>query len=186
MVEQLTGEYDPGQHQSLLEVLERAVTLYGDRPAYTCFSRTISYRQVDELSDSFALFLQGNTSLQHGDRIALQLPNILQFPIAFFGALKAGLIVVNTNPLYTAREMRHQFKDAGVKGIVILSNFCDKLEQIVSETEIKEIIVTQLGDLQSPLQRLVINLGIKYLKKLVPAYSLPDAVDFMAALKQGR
>jgi len=186
MVEQLTGEFDPGQHQSLLEVLEHAVAKFGDKPAYTCFSRTLDYQQVDELSDCFARFLIANTSLQQGDRIALQLPNILQFPVAFFGALEAGLIVVNTNPLYTAREMRHQFQDAGVKGIVILANFCDKLEEIVSDTEIKEVIVTQLGDLQSPMQRMVINLGIKYIKKLVPAWSIPESVDFMAALKRGK
>jgi len=185
MVEQLTGEFDPGQHQSLLEVLEHAVANYGDKPAYTCFSRTINYRQVDELSDCFARFLQNNTTLEPGDRIALQLPNLLQFPIALYGALKAGLIVVNTNPLYTSREMRYQFKDAGVKGIVILASFCDKLGEIVSDTEIKETIVTQLGDLQSPVQRLLINLGAKYLKKLVPAYSIPGAVDFMTALRQG-
>ena len=185
MVEQLTGEYDPGQHQSLLEVLEHAVAKHGDKPAYTCFSRTLNYRQVDELSDCFARFLIKDTSLEQGDRIALQLPNLLQFPVALYGALKAGLIVVNTNPLYTAREMRHQFKDAGVKGIVILANFCDKLEEIVSDTDIEEIIVTQLGDLQSPIQRLMINLGGKYIKKLVPAYSLPTAIDFMAALRHG-
>ena len=165
MAEQLTGEYDPKQLQSLLEVLEHAVAEHSDKPAYSCLSRTLSYREVDRLSDSFARFLQNNTSLRQGDRIALQLPNLLQFPVAFFGALKAGLIVVNTNPLYTGREMRHQFRDAGVKGIVILANFCDKLEEILADTEISEIIVTQLGDLQAPLKRLVINAGVKYLKK---------------------
>jgi long-chain acyl-CoA synthetase len=185
MVEQLSGEFDPNRHQTLLEILQHAVELYGDKPAYTCFSCTLSYREVDRLSDCFARFLQAHTSLKEGDRIALQLPNLLQFPVAMYGALKAGLIVVNTNPLYTSREMRHQFKDAGVRGIVILSSFCDKLETIIGDTELEEIIVAELGDLQSPLRRMMLNLGARYIKKLVPAYSLSSATGFAAALKKG-
>ncbi len=182
MTEQLTGEYDPGQYRSVLDVLARAAGEYGDKPAFTCFSATLDYQAVDRLSDDFARCLKSATSLKPGDRIAIQLPNLLQFPVAVFGALKAGLIVVNTNPLYTPREMRHQFVDAGAKGIVILANFCSKLEEILPDTDIEEVIVTRLGDLQSPLQRQIINLGARYLKKLVPAYSLPRAMDFMQPL----
>lgn len=185
MAEQLSGEFDPRRHQTLLEILQRAVELYGDKPAYTCLSHTLTYREVDSLSDRFAQFLQHHTTLSTGDRIALQLPNLLQFPIALYGALKAGLIVVNTNPLYTAREMRYQFKDAGVKGVVILSSFCDKLESILDDTEIQEIIVTELGDMQSPLRRLVINFGARYIKKLIPSYRLPSATAFITALNKG-
>lgn len=185
MAEQLTGEFDPSRYHSLLQVLAHAVQAYGEKPAYTCFTTTLTYREVDRLSDNFARFLVNETTLQAGDRIAIQLPNLLQFPVVFFGALKAGLVVVNTNPLYTAREMRHQFVDSGVKGIVILANFCDKLEQILPDTGIENVIVTQLGDLQSPMRRLILNLGIKYLKKLVPAFRLPTAVDFMQALRLG-
>jgi long-chain acyl-CoA synthetase len=185
MVEQLSGEFDPDRHQTLLEILQHAVELFGDKPAYTCLYRTLTYREVDRLSDCFARYLQAHTSLREGDRIALQLPNLLQFPIAMYGALKAGLIVVNTNPLYTVREMRHQFKDAGVRGIVILSSFCDKLETILGDTEIEEVIVTELGDLQSPLRRLAINFGVRYIKKLIPAHRLTSAIGFSAALGKG-
>jgi long-chain acyl-CoA synthetase len=122
--------------------------------------------------------LQSETNLQAGDRIAIQLPNLLQFPIAFFGAVKAGLVVVTTNPLYTPHEMEHQFKDSGVRAIIILNSFCAKLESIIEVTDIETVIVSQLGDLQNPFKRQFMNLGAKYVKKLVPHYSLTAAVDF--------
>lgn len=152
-------------------------------PAFSCFGRTLSYQQVDELSNRFANYLQNQTTLKPGDRIAIQLPNVLQFPVALYGSIKAGLIVVNTNPLYTASEMVHQFKDSGVKAIVILTNFCAKLEEIIADTSIETVIVTQLGDLQKPGKRLLLNLGAKYLKRMIPTYSLPSSVDFNNAVK---
>ncbi len=182
-MEYLPEAMRPNQYTSLIEVMDFVFAEHADLPAFTCFARTLTFGEIDSLSDRFAAYLQQHTSLKAGDRIALQLPNVLQFPAVLYGALKAGLVVVNTNPLYTPTEMQHQFADSGAKAVVILENFCDKLQQILANTSIETVIVTKLGDLQSPLRRLVMNLGVKYLKKLVPAYTLPGAVDFMHTLK---
>ena len=178
MIEKLSDDLSPERFSKLSQVVGEFCREHAELPAFTCFGRTLNYSEVDELSDRFAHYLITQTSLQPGDRIAIQLPNILQFPIAFYGATRAGLVVVNTNPLYTAQEMAHQFKDSGVKGIVILSNFCDKLEKILPGTKIETIIVTQLGDIQKPLQRLFLNFVIKTVRRLVPAYSLSNTADF--------
>lgn len=178
MIEKLSDDLSPERFSKLSQVVGEFCSEHAELPAFTCFGRTLNYSEVDELSDRFAHYLITQTSLQPGDRIAIQLPNILQFPIAFYGATRAGLVVVNTNPLYTAQEMAHQFKDSGVKGIVILSNFCDKLEKILPGTKIETIIVTQLGDIQKPLQRLFLNFVIKTVRRLVPAYSLSNTADF--------
>lgn len=178
MIEKLPVELSTDRFSSLQQVIETFCQEHADLPAFTCFGKTLSYGEVDELSDRFAHYLITQTNLQPGDRIAIQLPNVLQFPIAFYGAIRAGLVVVNTNPLYTVQEMAHQFKDSRVKAIVILSNFCDKLQKILPETEIETVIVTQLGDLQKPIKRQLLNFAIKYIRKLVPAYSLDQAMDF--------
>lgn len=178
MIEKLSDDLSPERFSKLSQVVGEFFSEHAELPAFTCLGRTLNYSEVDELSDRFAHYLITQTNLQPGDRIAIQLPNILQFPIAFYGATRAGLVVVNTNPLYTAQEMAHQFKDSGVKGIVILSNFCDKLEKILPGTKIETIIVTQLGDIQKPLQRLFLNFVIKTVRRLVPAYSLSNAADF--------
>ena len=130
---------------TLVDVFEKACHQYADNPAYSAVGHTLSFSALEKLSRDFAAWLQNKTDLNPGDRIAIQLPNILQFPIAAIGAIKAGLVLVNTNPLYTAREMKHQFQDAGVKAVVILVNFADKLEEILPETEIQCIITTELG-----------------------------------------
>lgn len=179
MIEKLDEELNPDKFSNVVEIIDFVAKEHADRPAYSCFSQTLDYAQVDQLSSRFATMLQQTTSLIPGDRIAIQLPNLLQFPVAVFGALKAGMVIVNTNPLYTAKEMEHQFNDSGVKAIIILENFCDKLEEIIHSTSIESVFITQLGDLQSPLQRGIINFGIKYIKKLVPAYSLPTAKKFL-------
>lgn len=181
-MERLKEELRPEQYNSLIEVLDYVFTEHADLPAFSCFSRTLSYGEVEQLSGKFAAYLQHQLRLAPGDKIAIQLPNLLQFPVVLYGALRAGLVVVNTNPLYTPTEMLHQFKDSGVKAVVILENFCDKLQSIIHETQIEHVIVTKLGDLQRPLKRQIINLGAKYLKKLVPAWSIPNALDFMDAL----
>jgi long-chain acyl-CoA synthetase len=178
MIEKLTGDLSPDRFNSLSQLIDYVCAEHAALPAFTCFSRTLTYAEIDELSNRFAHYLITQTALKPGDRIAIQLPNILQFPVAFYGAVRAGLVVVNTNPLYTATEMAHQFKNSGVEAIVILSNFCDKLEQIVADTNIKTVIVTQLGDLQKPLKRRLINFLAKYVKKMVPNYSLAGAIDF--------
>ncbi|MBL4582299.1 MAG: AMP-binding protein [Gammaproteobacteria bacterium] len=182
MIEKLSEELRPEKFSKLSQVIDYFCSEHAQLPAFTSFGRTLDYSEVNELSDRFAHYLITQTNLKPGDRIAIQLPNILQFPIAFYGATRAGLIVVNTNPLYTAQEMVHQFKDSGVTGIVILANFCDKLEKILPETAIETVIVTQLGDVQKPFKRHLINFAMKYIRKLVPAYSLNNTIDFQTVI----
>lgn len=182
MTQKLSVDLDPTRFSNLAEVFEYSCERNKTKLAFSAFNKSITYGELASYSDKFASFLIHETDLVPGDRIALQLLNVLQFPVALFGAIKAGLVVVNTNPLYTAREMQHQFADSGAKAIVILSAFCDKLEKILGDTEISTVIVTQIGDLQSPTKRLVLNLGAKYIKKIIPAYNLPDAIDFNKAV----
>lgn len=182
MIEHLPDTLNPAQFASLADALRHVTQTHGERPAFTCLGHTLTYAQIDALSDAFARFLTQKTPLQPGDRIAVQLPNLLQFPVVVYGAIKAGLIVVNTNPLYTAREMRHQFIDSGVRAIVILANFADKLEQVLPDTDIETVIVTELGDLHPPLRRWLINSVTRHIKKLVPKYSLPKAIPLRDCL----
>ncbi|MCH2324784.1 MAG: AMP-binding protein [Pseudomonadales bacterium] len=179
MIETLAEDLRPEKYNSLNEVIEHMLDEHASLPAFTCFGRTLTYGEVDELSSCFANYLQAETNLEVGDRIAIQLPNLLQFPVVFYGAIKAGLVAVNTNPLYTAKEMEYQFKDSGVKAIVILESFCDKLEQIIDQTEIETVVFTKFGDLQIGLQKHLLNLGAKYIGKMIPKYNLPKAVPFM-------
>lgn len=172
-------------YPSLLDLFDASFQQYKDKTAFENMGAALTYRQVDELSRNFAAFLQDGLKLKRGDRIAIQMPNLLQFPIAFFGALRAGLIVVNTNPLYTPREMEHQFKDAGVTAIVIVTNFASNLEKILRNTSIKHVILTQLGDMLGGLKRPLVNFVVKNVKKMVPPYSLPGAISFREALKKG-
>lgn len=170
-----TQDLDPEQFSNLAELFDHAFKSWGDRPAFTCMGHSISYRELDEASTHLAAWLRENSGLEPGDRIAIQLPNLLQFPVAVVAAARAGLVIVNTNPLYTAREMKHQFRDSGAKGIVILANFAEKLQSILPETEIKSVIVTELGDMLPGLKGKITNFVIKHVKKMVPAYSLPEA-----------
>ncbi|PCF93654.1 AMP-binding protein [Vreelandella nigrificans] len=173
------------QYDSVTDVFHSAVKRFKEKPAFTCMGKTLTFSDLDRLSADFAAWLQHETDLVPGDRIAIQLPNVLQFPVAVFGALRAGLVVVNTNPLYTEREMAHQFKDSNAKAIVILANMADKLEKVLDKTEIKHVLVTQLADLHDVPKRWLINAVVKHVKKMVPAYSLPSAVSFRDALKKG-
>lgn len=173
------------EYDSMLELFEDSLKKYSDRVAFENMGASLTYVQVDELSRNFAAYLQKDLKLQKGERIAIQMPNLLQFPIAFFGALRAGLIVVNTNPLYTPREMEHQFKDAEVSAIVIVANFANNLQKILGNTKIKHIIVTQLGDMLGGLKGMLVNFVVKNVKKMVPAYSLPNVLSFNDALKKG-
>lgn len=182
-MEHLSDDLRPEQFDSLNEVMDYIFRTHAHLPAFSCFGQTLTYGEVEKLSSRFAAYLQNHTNLQPGDKIVIQLPNLLQFPVVLYGAIRAGLVVVNTNPLYTPAEMLFQFKDSGVKAIVILENFCSKLQQILHETQIENVIVTRAGDLQKPIKRLVINLGAKYLKKMIPAYDLPGAVDFMETVR---
>ncbi len=179
-------EIDLGRYNSALEVFNKAVEKFHNKPCFSNFGVTITYGELDRMSTYFAGFLQNKLGLKKGDRIAIQMPNLLQFPIAMFGALKAGLIVVNTNPLYTAREMEHQFKDSGAKAIVILANSAHHLESIVKNTDIEHVIITEIGDLLGFPKKYIINAVIKYVKKMVPSYSIPGAYSFNDALEIGK
>ncbi|QTF91521.1 AMP-binding protein [Halomonas sp. BM-2019] len=183
----LTGPELKGleQYRSVSDIFQAAVKRYADNPAFTCMGKTLTFADLDRLSGDFAAWVQHETTLQPGDRIAIQLPNVLQFPVAVFGAIRAGLVVVNTNPLYTEREMAHQFKDSGAKAIVILANMADKLEKVLERTDIQHVLVTELGDLHGFPKRPLINLVVKHVKKMVPPFQLPGHVPFRQALKAG-
>ena len=178
-------EINPDAYASLAALLEEGCRLFRDRPAYACMGKQLTFGELDKLSTQFASFLQNDLGLHKGDRLAIQMPNSLQYPVAMFGALRAGLAVVNTNPLYTPREMQHQFKDSGAKAIVILANFASHLEKIIDRTDIQHVVVTELGDLLGFPKKQLVNTVVKYVKKLVPAYKLPDAISFNKALSRG-
>ena len=178
-------QIDLKQYNAVVEVIEQAFQRYSDRPAFTSINHTLTYRQIDDYSAAFAAYLQNHTSLKPGDRIAIQMPNILQFPIAMYGALRAGMIVVNTNPLYTEREMLHQFNDSGAKALVCMDVFARSVQNIRARTGLQHVIVTRLADMLPAPKRILINAAAKYIKKMVPAYSLPDAVRFRTALSKG-
>lgn len=182
---EVATDIDPEKYKSVVELLIQSVKRYGDHPAYVNFGRTLSYIEVDKYSKYFAAYLQ-NSGLNPGDRIAIQLPNLLQYPIVLFGALRAGLIVVNTNPLYTPREMEHQFRDSGVKAIVILANFASNLEKILPKTNIQHVVVTEMGDQITGLKGKLINLIVRRIKKMVPAYRLPTAIRYRDLLYIGK
>jgi long-chain acyl-CoA synthetase len=178
-------QLNPQNHRTVLDVVAHSCREYPDRPAFTSFGRTLSYAELDRLADAFAVYLQRNTDLKPGDRIAVQLPNLIQYPVVLFGALRAGLVVVNTNPLYTPREMEHQFRDSGAKALVIHKSMAHKAEKIIGNTDIRQVFVTQIGDLHGIVKRTLLNAVIKYIKKLEPPFSLPDAVCLRDALDAG-
>ncbi|NMZ69066.1 long-chain acyl-CoA synthetase [Pseudomonas peli] len=182
----IAAEINPDQYPNIQAVLKESCQRFADKPAFSNMGKTITYGELYELSGTFAAYLQQNTDLQPGDRIAVQLPNVLQYPVVVFGALRAGLVVVNTNPLYTAREMEHQFNDSGAKALVSLANMAHLAEQVLPKTGIKTVIITEVGDMLSPLKRLLVNSVVKHVKKMVPAYNLPQAVKFTAAMAKGR
>lgn len=169
-------------YSSVVNLFEESVAKYGDAVAYECMGKKISFNEVDQLSKKFASYLQNELKMKKGDRVAIQMPNCLQYPVALFGTLRAGMIVVNTNPLYTPREMKHQFEDAGVDAIVIVANFASNLEKIRSEINAKHIIVTELGDMLGGLKGTIVNLVVKHVKKMVPAYSLPKAIQWKSMM----
>ncbi|SFH83549.1 long-chain acyl-CoA synthetase [Pseudomonas guineae] len=182
----IAAEINPDQYPNIQAVLKESCQRFADKPAFSNMGKTITYGELYELSGVFATYLQQNTDLQPGDRIAVQLPNVLQYPVVVFGALRAGLVVVNTNPLYTARELEHQFNDSGAKALVSLANMAHLVEQVLPKTGIKTLIITEVGDMLSPLKRLLVNTVVKHVKKMVPAYNLPHAIKFTTAMAKGR
>lgn len=176
---------DADKYENLPALFKEAKARFHDSHAYENMGKVLTFAELDALSDAFAAFLQQDLKLVKGDKIAIQLPNILQNPIAMHGALKAGLVVVNTNPLYTPSEMKHQFVDAEVKAIVILVNFASNLEAILKETQIQHIITTSLGDQIGGLKGAIVNFVVKRVKKLVPPFHLPNTISFIKALEKG-
>nr|WP_295801242.1 AMP-binding protein [uncultured Microbulbifer sp.] len=171
--------------RSILDVFTAAAAKYADRPAFTCLGHTLTLGDIDRLSGNFASYLQNKTNLKPGDRIAVQLPNVLQYPIAVFGALRAGLVVVNTNPLYTKRELKHQLNDSGAKALVVLANIADTASAIIPETSVEQVIVSEIADMHPPVKRLLINSVAKYIKKMVPEYHFANRVAFRDAMSAG-
>ncbi|AUY33390.1 MULTISPECIES: long-chain-fatty-acid--CoA ligase FadD2 [Pseudomonas] len=177
---------DMNAYTSVVDVFERSCKRFADRPAYSNLGVTLSYADLDRYSAAFAGWLQQHTDLVPGDRIAVQMPNVLQYPIAVFGALRAGLVVVNTNPLYTEREMRHQFKDSGARALVYLNMFGKRVQEVLPDTGIEYLIEAKMGDLLPTAKGWLINTVVDKLKKMVPAYHLPQAVSFKHVLRQGQ
>ena len=173
-------------YTSVVEVFERSCKRFADRPAFSNLGVTLTYAELERHSAAFAAWLQQHTDLVPGDRIAVQMPNVLQYPIAVFGALRAGLIVVNTNPLYTEREMRHQFKDSGARALVYLNMFGKRVQEVLPDTGIEYLIEAKMGDLLPAAKGWLINTVVDKVKKMVPAYHLPQAVSFKQVLREGR
>ncbi len=184
--EGIAHEINVDEYQSVAEVFETSVEKYTDLPAFSNMGKTLSYSEMDRLTRDLAAYLQSIPGMQKGDRVAIMMPNILQNPIAIFAILRGGFTVVNTNPLYTTRELRHQLKDSGAKVIIVVDNFCHTLDDVIKDTDVQQVITTQLGDLLKFPKSLIVNLVVKYVKKMVPEYSLPGRVTFKRALKLGR
>ncbi|MEQ8582869.1 MAG: AMP-binding protein [Marinoscillum sp.] len=179
-------DIDPDTYPSLVAFLADCVAKFGDKSAYENMGVEISFNDLDELSSAFANYLMHETNLEKGDRVALQMPNVLQYPVALFGVLKAGMVVVNTNPQYKPSEMEHQFTDAGAKGIILLNTFAFKLEEILPKTQIETIIIAEVGDMLGTLKGALVDFMIKRVKRMVPDYDLPMAVDFQEVIKAGK
>ena len=179
------AEIDLNRYASVVSVIDEACLRFAQRPAYGNYGHVLSYAEIDRLSAQFAAYLGGTLGLAKGDRIAIMLPNILQYPIALFGALRAGLVVVNTNPLYTARELEHQLKDSGAKAIVVLENFANVLQGVIAHTDVRHVVVTSLGEMLGTLKGTLINFAVRHVRKMVPPWQLPGAVSLHQALALG-
>lgn len=179
------AEISADRYTSLVDLFEQAVRRYDDRPAFINMGQAMTFRKLEERSRAFAAWLQQGLGLKKGDRVALMMPNLLQYPVALFGVLRAGMVVVNVNPLYTPRELEHQLNDSGASAIVIVSNFAHTLEKVVAKTQVKHVILSRLGDQLSPAKATLVNFVVRYIKRLVPKYHLPDAISFRRALHKG-
>jgi len=178
------ADIDVTQYASLVELLEESFAKFADRKAFICMDKSISYRDLDEMSRALGAYLQGK-GLKQGARVALMMPNVLQYPIATAAVLRAGYAVVNVNPLYTPRELEHQLKDSGAEAIIVLENFATTVQKVIASTAVKHVIIGSMGDLLG-LKGMIVNLVVRRVKKMVPAYSLPGAVLFNDAVTSGR
>ena len=181
----IPADIDARQFESLPDLLEKTVARFSGKPAFHNLGHTIDYAELDRLSRDFAAYLQGLPGMGKGDRVALMSPNLLQYPVALFGILRAGMTVVNVNPLYTPRELEHQLKDSGAKAIVIVENFANTLQQVLAATPVRHVVTSQLGDLLPAPKRWLVNFVIKRVKKMVPDWRIDGAVDMRSALAKG-
>jgi long-chain acyl-CoA synthetase len=179
------ADIDPDTYASLKDVIEEAFVAHRPLPSFTNMGATLTYAQLDELSRAFAAWLQHKSGLVKGDRVALMMPNILQYPIALFGVLRAGMVVVNTNPLYTPRELEHQLTDSGAKAIVVVENFAHVLEAVLARTDLKQVLVTGVGDLLSAPKGFIVNFALRHVRKQVPPWKMPGSLSFKSALGTG-
>ena len=180
----VASDIDISQYSSLIGLMEESFKKYANRTAYSFMGKEVTYSQTDSLSHAFAVYLQ-NLGLKQGDRVALMMPNVPQYPVAVAAVLRAGLVVVNVNPLYTPRELEHQLKDSGAKAIVIIENFASTLEQCIADTSVKHVVLCAMGDQLGLLKGALVNYVVRHVKKMVPVYSLPGAVRFNDAVAQG-
>ena len=181
----LPTRIDPDRYSDLLAFYDDVIEKYRERPAFTSLGRTITYGELDQYANAFAAYLQHHTGLKPGDRIALQLPNIIQYPVVVLGAYRAGLVVVNTNPLYTHRELEHQLNDSGARALVVLANVAQTAAEVLKNTAVETVIVTELADLHAVPKRQLLNFAVKYLKKMVPPFEIPGAIRFVDVIKRG-
>ena len=182
----IPADIDADEYPSIVAVLDAAIASYRDRPAFANLGKTLTYREIDRLSAQFAAYLLGELKLKKGDRVAIMMPNCLQYPIATFGILRAGLTVVNTNPMYTARELKHQLVDSGASAILVMDNFGHTVQEVLADTALKQVITTGLGDMLGFPKGPIVNFVLKYVKKMVPDYDIPGAVRFRDALTLGQ
>ncbi len=181
----MPADIDPDTYGSIADMFSRTVAKFADKPAYHNLGRTITYAELDAQSRAFAAFLQGLPGMARGERVAIMSPNLLQYPIALFGILRAGMVVVNVNPLYTPRELQHQLRDSGARAIVVVENFASVLQQVLPNTDVKHVITTQVGDLLPWPKRTLVNFVLKRVKKMVPLWRIDGAIAFRDALARG-
>ena len=182
----IQADVDVDEFPSIVSVLDAAIANYRDRPAFANLGKTLTYGEIDQLSAQFAAYLLGELKLKKGDRVAIMMPNCLQYPIATFGILRAGLTVVNTNPMYTARELKHQLVDSGASAILVMDNFGHTVQEVLADTQVRQVITTGLGDMLGFPKGPIVNFVLKYVKKMVPDYDIPGAVRFRDALTLGQ
>lgn len=182
----VTNSIDMSGYDSVIDLFDEALKQYPDKPAFSSLGHTLTLRDVDELSRRFGAFLQQQPTLKPGDRIAIQMPNLVQYPVALLGAIRAGFVAVNTNPLYSAEEVEHQLKDAGAKALVVLANFASTAAKVLPKTSVETVIVVELADLHPPLKRTLINFAARYIKRMVPPFDIPNAIRFTTAIARGR
>jgi len=180
------ADIDLGDGATLVSIFEASAARFAARPAFSCMGRTLNYGELERMSAEFAAWLTKDLGLARGTRVAIMLPNLLQYPVALFGILRAGMTVVNVNPLYTARELKHQLEDSGAEAILILENFAATLEKIIGETPVKHVVVTAIGDMLPTPKRQLVNFVIRRVKKMVPAYRLPGHLRLAEVLERGR